>query len=278
MAERADAAPRSHPAAEGHVSTDRVNGQVSRSTVRSLTVLEALVMSQDALTLTAVAQQVSMPVASCAAVLNALERRGYASRTIVGRSHFWQPTLRLYSLGMRVMRHSNLGPRAQPHLRWLSDRLGAPAHLGILEDASVVYVAKAANAGMVQFNTYPGKVAAFNLTALGRAVVAFLPEQEQEELVHRAVRGSGPKARSGFGEELRDQLREIRGQGYATEDEEEELGIGCLAAPVLGAQGIPVAAVGATGFVGDLLHERRDQVAEAVVEAARRVSVAFGFR
>lgn len=261
-----------------HRALGEVNGQMSKSTERSLTVLEALVDSEDALTLTGVARQVSMPIATCAAILNTLARNGYASRTIVGRSHYWQPTLRLYSLGMRVARRSKLGPEAQPHLRWLSDRLGAPAHLGVLEDASIVYVAKAATAGMVQFNTYLGKVTAYNLTALGRAIVAFLPAEEQEDLLRRAIRGSGPKARSGVGEELRRQFRDIRDQGYAAEDEEEEAGIGCMAAPVLGADGIPVAAVGATGFVGDLLHQRREDVAEAVIEAAQRISVAFGLR
>ena len=241
-------------------------------------VLEALADAEEPLTLTALDHRASIPVATCATILNSLEGQGYASRTVVGRSHYWRPTLRLFSLGMKVARRSGLGPQAGPHLRWLSDRVGAPAHLGVLEHGSLLYVAKAITPGMVQFNTHVGKEVAFNQTALGRAIVAFLPPAEQDDLIGQAQRGRGPKAGLGVGNELRRQFVEIRQRGYAIEDEEEEAGIACLAAPVLGADGLPVAAVGTTGMADDLLGPRQPAVAEAVVESARRVSGALGVR
>lgn len=141
---------------------------------RALTVLERLVSADEELTLTALAKATRIPLATCASIAYTLEQRGYATRRVVGRSHFWRPTLRLYGLASQLVRKIDLSSVAQQEMRSLADELSMPVHIGVLDGANVVYVAKAATAGFIQFDTYPGKVSPFNLTALGRAIAAYL--------------------------------------------------------------------------------------------------------
>src|SRR5665213_248812 len=124
---------------------------------RALTILEALVHSSTPMTLTALAAEAGVPLATCASIVQTFEQRGYASRRIVGRSHFWRPTLKLNGLASELTRRTDLSQFAQPHLQRLVDETQMAAHVGVIDGATVVYTAKVAAPGMVQLNTYPGK-------------------------------------------------------------------------------------------------------------------------
>ncbi len=248
----------------------------STSSDRTLQVLEMLVDSPQPITLTELARRCGIALATCSAITATLEARGYAQRTVVGRSHLWRPTLRLYGLGMTTLRRVELGDESEPVLNRLRDTVDLPAHLGILDGSSIVYVAKAATRSMVQFNTYPGRVSAFNLTALGKAIAAFRPESQREELVNRAVPGTGPNAGRASKKRLREEFALIRDRGFAVENQEEEAGIACIAAPVLGDDGLAAAAIGVTGFTDQLLGDRRPSITHAVIHAASTLAQRTG--
>lgn len=243
---------------------------------RTLTVLEHLVMTDEDLTLTALAKVTRIPLATCASIVYTLEHRGYAARRVVGRSHFWRPTLRLYSLASQLVRKVDLSQIATSEMRALADQLGMPVHIGVLDGASVVYVAKAATPGFIQFDTYPGKVAPFDLTALGRAVAAHLPPEELAPLLPQLTAGQGPRARGSSQKEFKAVLETVRADGYACEEEEEQAGISCLAAPFFDAESRIAGAVGVTGFAHDLVGEKRQSAAEGVVRLGVVISQRLG--
>ncbi len=257
-------------------SADRVP---SPAVGRTLTVLETLAATDEGLTLTALAKTTGIPLATCASIVYTLEDRGYATRKVVGRSHFWRLTLRLYGLTAQLVRKVDLSALAQPELRQLADKLGMPAHVGVLNGAEVVYVAKAATPGFIQFDTYPGKVAPFDLTALGRAIAAYLPDEELMPLLKRLSKGKGPKAKAGdaTAKAFLVKLAEVRERGYAIEDEEEQAGIACVAAPFFYADGRLAGAVGVTGFAAELTGNRVNEAGELVVRQAKKVSSKLGY-
>lgn len=249
----------------------------SPAVARALTVLETLVESEEGLTLTALAKRTNIPLATCASIVYTLEQRGYANRRVVGRSHFWRPTLRLYGLATQLVRKVDLSAVAQREIRELADAVGMPVHIGVLTGTSVVYVAKAATPGFIQFDTYPGKVAPFNLTALGKAITAHLPDYELDPLLTQLVPGSGPKAAEPTKENFLDELSQVRKRGYAIEDQEEQAEIGCVAAPFFDADGHVAGAVGVTGFARDLTGQKRKDAAAGVIEVGKAVSRRLGF-
>ncbi len=248
----------------------------SPAAARALDVLEALVISSEELTLTALAKKTGIPLATCASIAYTLEARGYAGRRVVGRSHFWYPTLRMYSLSAQLMRKVDLSSIAQQEMRELSDSLGMPVHLGVLTGASVIYVAKAATPDFIQFDTYLGKVSPFDLTALGRAIAAHLPDAELEPLLDQLTPGRGPKARPSDPATFTAELAKVRKNGYAFEDQEEQAQIACVAAPFFGVDGRVAGAVGVTGFAKDLQGQKRTAAHKAVTELGKVVSRKLG--
>jgi IclR family transcriptional regulator, KDG regulon repressor len=248
----------------------------SPSTDRALTVLETLIEAEGPLTLTMLAQTAGVPLATCASIVQTFEERGYAARQIVGRSHFWQPTLRLYAMASRLVRKIDPASVSRQHLRILSDAVGMPAHLGALDGTTIVYVAKAATPGFIQFDTFIGKVAPFNLTALGRAIAAHLPDADLDPLLDQLVAGSGPNARRPTVKGFRKELAATRARGYAFEDEEEQADIGCVAAPVFDATERVAYGVGVTGFSRDLTEDALPSIIAAVQKAAAAISADLG--
>lgn len=244
---------------------------------RTITILETLVGAAEPMTLTALAKATGIPLASAATITQTLERRGYAARRVVGRSHYWSPTLQLYGLGAKLMRGVDLGRVAQPYLRRLCEQLGVPAHLGVLEGRTVMYLAKAAPPAMVQFNTYVGKVAPFHLTALGRAIAAHLDPDLLSPLLDHLTQGRGPKGDRVGRRAFLDQLAEVRVRGYAVEDEEEEPQIGCLAVPVFDADQQVVGAIGVTGFAQDVVRDRFTTMLDAVRREGVDLSAHLGY-
>ncbi|GAB2682227.1 IclR family transcriptional regulator [Kribbella swartbergensis] len=258
------------------VNRDDAERSPSPAAARTLTVLETLVNSEDELTLTALAKATRIPLASCASILYTLEQHDYAARRVVGRSHFWRPTLRLYGLATQLVRKVDLSSVAQREMRDLANLVGMPVHIGVLTGASVVYVAKAELPGFIQFDTYPGKVAPFNLTALGKAIAAYLPQDELEPLLGQLSPGRGPKAHPADADAFVAELTEVRARGYAVEDQEEQTDIACLAAPFFNATGGVVGSVGVTGFAKELTGQRRKQARTGLVELARTISHRLG--
>lgn len=248
----------------------------SPATDRVLTVLEAVAGSPDPMTLTAIASTAGVPIATCAAILYSLEARGYATRSIVGRSHFWTLTLALYSLASQQVHQLDLTTSTRRDLETLVARVGLPAHVGIVSGTRLVYLAKEAGPSFIQFDTYPGKVVPFNLTALGRAVAAFLPENRIELLLDGLEPGSGPNAAPIDRDAFLEQLRQVRHDGYAIEDQEEVEGVACVAAPFFDASGAVVAAVGVTSIADRMVGEFRDEVTAAVTAAAASITRRLG--
>lgn len=239
---------------------------------RTLTVLEMLAASETPMTLSALAAAAGVPLATCASIVQTLERRGYAARRVVGRSHFWRLTMKLNGLAAELGRRVDLPSLAQPFLRRLVDETRMPAHIGVLEGDLVIYAAKVGAPGMVQFNTYPGKTAPYNLTALGRAIAAHLPEDQLEPLLSRLAPGAGPRAKRVSMLDLRTRLATVRELGYAVEDEEEDAGIGCIASPFFDAQDNVVGSIGITGFADQVRGANLARNAKSVVRMGRELS------
>lgn len=249
----------------------------SRATDRILTVLETLAASTEDVTLTALSKRTRIPLTSCAAIMNSLEKRGYAARRIVGRSHFWRLTMGLYGLSSQLLHGIDLSLIAQAEMRDLAERIKYPIHIGVLNGASLVYIAKAASPGFIQFDTYPGKVAPFSLTALGKAIAAYLPQEELDPLLTKLVPGTGSGALPADPDSFVNELARTRKRGYAIENEEEEAGVACLAVAFFNADGHVTGSVGATGLANELVGQERKAIVHGLTELGRTISHKLGF-
>lgn len=237
---------------------------------RTVSVLELLAGASKPLGVSEIARQLKIPKSSSFALLSTLEDAGYVRRNADDE---WMATLRLYHLGIRVAQNIDILIVAQPIINELSDATGMTAHLGMFDGRSVVYALKVEpRASMIKFDTYPGKVASVHLTAIGRAVASVLEERDLARLLDHYDFGGGFNSRIRSRASFTAEIGRVRARGYSLENEEETVGVACIAAPLSYAAGQGAAAVGVTALAAQVREASVEMVAERVKQAADSLS------
>ncbi|ABD56756.1 IclR family transcriptional regulator [Jannaschia sp. CCS1] len=158
----------------------------------------------------------------------------------------YAPGLRLVRLAHAAWQTTSLAPVARPYLEALSADIGETIHLAQLDGSSVLYVDKINARDPLQMYSQAGKVAPCYCTGVGKAMIAFLPEDQLEPILrqqsyHVFTAHTFPDAAA-----LREELRAIVDRGHAYDREEHEPGIICVAVPILTRSGRVLGAVSVT--------------------------------
>ncbi|MBM0236000.1 IclR family transcriptional regulator [Micromonospora sp. ATA32] len=160
-------------------------------------------------------------------------------RTLVDLGYVRQEPSRQYSLGPRLIRLGDsashlLGTWSRPYLSRLVDALGESANLAMLDGDRVVYVAQAQSRQSMRMFTEVGRRVYPHCTAVGKALLAHLPPGDVHALLKRT--GMPAQTEHTITEPARfaAEIDRVRAQGYAMDDGEQEIGVRCVAVPVLG--------------------------------------------
>lgn len=154
----------------------------------------------------------------------------------------------LFELGMRASGARRLVEVATPYLEDLYERTHETVHLGVRQGAEVLYVAKIGGHRQAASPSRLGGRLPLHVTAIGKSLLAFAPDNVRDTVLRGPLEHRTPRTVVAPGA-LRRQLDRVRRGGAAYELEESQIGLGCVAAPVLGVDGLAVAAVSVTGPV-----------------------------
>jgi IclR family acetate operon transcriptional repressor len=249
----------------GSVTADRARDGGIQSVERALDVLEGLAGSAEEVSLSELAARTGMPLTTIHRLVKTLEARGYVRRSGTRRYGLGAPLIGLGEAASRLF-----ASRAGPYLAELVKLSGETSNLALVEGDHVVYVATVPSQHKMRMVTEVGNRVLPHCTAVGKVLLAYLPQVRAEQILRR----SGMPRRTvhtvtDMGELLR-QLEQIHAAGYAVDAQEEEIGVRCLAVPVLTPCG-PIAAMSVSGPVTRLT----DEVGERVVPELRRVAASF---
>lgn len=161
-------------------------------------------------------------------------------RTLVGAGYARQQPSRRYALGPRLIRLGEtasraLGSWARPYLAELTEAVGETSNMAVLDGEQVVYVAQVPSQHSMRMFTEVGRRVDAHATAVGKALLAHLPEDTATQLLTR--NGMRPQTERTITsvESMHEELAGIRQLGYALDDGEQEVGVRCYAVAVPGA-------------------------------------------
>ena len=211
---------------------------------RVLAILAELARHADGIGLEEMARAVASNKTTVHRALASLRRAGFAAQDGRGRYVLGDEFLRL------AFTHHEARPehvRISPVLHELAERYGETAHYAVLDGDTVVYRAKVdPPRGAIRLTSTVGGRNPAHCTAVGKLLLAYALSDDRavrawatgRALTRRTERTITSAAR------LARELREIRERGYATDDQENEPGVNCLAVPVfLGSPSVPSGAV-----------------------------------
>jgi DNA-binding IclR family transcriptional regulator len=186
--------------------------------------------------------------------------------------------LKLFEFGSKAI--AALDPRrhARPYLDRLQAEVGETVFFCTLDDGQVLYLEKVESQQSVRTACTVGSRAPAYCTAVGKAMLAELPEAEVNDIIRRS--GLKPVTPNTIttATALKAELRTVRSRGYAIDNEEKEPGLRCLSAAVRGHSGKLLAAISVSGPAFRITKERLPAIGQVVMRAAQDLSAEFGYR
>ncbi|HEY2986519.1 MAG TPA: IclR family transcriptional regulator [Candidatus Binatia bacterium] len=242
---------------------------------RALTILELVGHSKKGLTNGEISRKIKIPKSTASYILRTLKQRGYLHRDdALGK---YRISAKLFSVGSQALRGLELHDVAYPLLQDVVEKTGLAGHLAILDGHEAVYIEKIDKPGFIRMNTWVGRRMDVHCTSVGKALIAHLPQEIVEEIVRdRGLPKRTPKTITTLGHLLRE-LAQVRAQGYATDDSENNLDVVCIAAPIFNMEGRTVAAVGLTGTESQMRSHKYESHVKLIKHAARQMSHQLGF-
>ena len=242
---------------------------------KALDLLSAFSFREPRLSLADLATQTGIPRPRAFRLLTTLEQAGFVAKV----SGEYQLGIKCFVLGNVVASTLNLREKAYAHLQALGDTTGETVHLAVLEEWQVLYLERLQSPRPIGFmRSRVGAVVPAYCTSLGKTLLAFKPPNEVESswLRTQALKPMTPDTITSPRRLLKE-LRAIRERGYAVDEQEHEVGVRCVAAPVWNHTNEVVAAVSIAGPADRMPQPLvGSTMAAAVVAAARAISIELG--
>jgi DNA-binding IclR family transcriptional regulator len=244
----------------------------TRAVDRALDILLCFKRNEPTLTLTQIAERVGLHKSTVHRLLATLERKRFVQR--IEETSSYRLGWMLLELGFSVLEQADLPRQVVPYMQRLVSEYRETVDFGILDGNTVLYLQVIESPQRVKISSAPGQRLPVFCTATGKAFLAFLPDAQVKELIKTGRRRYTEYTTTDIPKIL-EQLGVTRERGFAISEQEYELGINAVAAPILDANQYPVAVMAIVGpayrmtterllELGPILRATTDEIAQEV--------------
>jgi DNA-binding IclR family transcriptional regulator len=242
---------------------------------RAGAILDILAEAQDGLGLAEIAKVAKVHKSTAHRILMSLEAQRLIYRDPAGGRY--RLGLRLFELGSAAIAQFNIRDRARRYLEAVVNESEETVHLCVMDAGEVLYLDKVEPSRSIRMSSRIGLRNPAHCTAVGKAMMAWMPETEVESIVHRhGLQKFTPKTITTLAE-LRAELAKVREYGYAIDDEEHEDGVRCVASVVRDHSGRPAAAISISAPSFRIPLGKIPIYAKSICKACQELSQEWGF-
>lgn len=239
-----------------------------------LRIFDALQHNPAGLNLKQISEQTHLNKSTAYRFLAHLDREGYLVRDERG---LYMLGMRLFELASSSNHQFTLRKVAGPELHRLLKITGETVNLGVLHGLTVVYVEVLESSHEFRLVSQVGLHRPLYATSLGKALTAFLPPAQAEELIDSIQFQQFTPHTIATPSQFRSELEKIRERGFAVDNEESYLGARCIGAPILNSTHQAIAAISIAGPTSRISEDKIPPFAAAIREAAHTISQQIGF-
>jgi len=242
---------------------------------RGLHVLSLFTRETPSLSLTEIKDAAALNKTTAFRIIATLEAAGYLVRN--PRTKQYRPSLKVLQLGFTAVSSLEFRDIARPYLQQLSQDVDETVSLSVLDGLDVVYVDRIRRKQIVGVVLGIGSRIPAQCGSMGKVMLAHLPSEELTQRLNNSLAPCTPHTiidQAAFAKEL----AQVREQGYALNDEELEIGLRAVAAPVWDHTNQVVAAINVTGSVRTISQQRMvEDLAPKLKDTAVQISSSLGY-
>lgn len=250
------------------------NKQLINSLTRGLIILEHI-LEKGSVGVIEMGKILGVNKSSAYRLLSTLEDRGFIEQDKTTLKY--RLGLKLLKFGEGVMNNLEIRKIASPYLKELARKTRESSHLCILFQMQALFVDNENGMEIITANIDIGTCEPLYCSAVGKALLSFLPENQWEEILNTIpITAYTPKTITSV-EALKIELKKTVERGYALDDEELSAGMRCVAAPILNYSGEVIASIGISGPITRIRLDNLDFYIGSVVNAAKEISRKMGY-
>jgi IclR family KDG regulon transcriptional repressor len=247
-----------------------------QSIVRGFMIIDYLMSKDKGERLTTISRDLCLNKSTVFTIVSTLEILEVLSQDHeTGKYHLG---LKLLEYGLHVQRNMELITIAKPYLQNLSDKYGETVHLAVLSGNEVIYLDKVNSPKAMQIVTHIGQRLQANISALGKAILSYLPEDERDRIIDSLAFTQYTPYTICNKTLFLEKLREVKERGYATDSDESEIGLSCIGAPIWDSSKKVIAAVSLACPTSRMVHSDKPEIISCVMETAAQISHSLGYK
>jgi len=243
---------------------------------RALVIMELIAEHPEGLTISQITERLNFPRNSIFRITTTLQNYSYLIRD--EETKVFHLSQKLLVLGYSALSEQTLVERSLIAMRNLRDRFKETVPLGILQGYEGLVIEEMPGTYPFRFVLEPGKRFHLHTAAAGKAIVAFLPDEKQEDLINNIEFIKFNERTIANKMEYQKVLKEIRRCGYSIDNAEEIEGMHCISAPIFNRHGYPIAAIWVTGPSVRIKEKDFPVIGEEVKKYAGYISENLGYR
>lgn len=250
------------------------SGVQVQSVARALEILRCFRYTPE-MGISEIAEEMNLNKSTVFGLVNTLAGYGYLEQVPSNRKY--RLGLELFEMGNLVLSRIDIRNEAKELCTPLVQKYPATVHIATHSEGEVVYVDKL-DAGLSLISASSvGKRLPMHCTGVGKAILAYLPETYIDQYLQFPLKKFTEKTVT-TRQQLADELSNVRKMGIAMDQEEIELGLSCIAAPILQRNGEPVLAISLSFPYGRISSINLEEAKEELLMRTRTLSARLGYR
>lgn len=242
---------------------------------RALKILDLFDEENTELKLTEISEKLSLHKSTVHALLRTLRKHRYIDQN--PETGKYRLGMKLFERGSFVVQSLDIRVIGRECLFELSDRSGHTVHLVVLDGKEGVYIDKVEGKSGTTLYSRIGRRVPIHTSAVGKALVAFKNKEEISELLKDYVFQAHTTNTITSKEQFLKELDVVRRLGYATDKEENEQGVYCVAVPIRDHTGHVVYAMSMSVLAANISEDGLDHIVDMLKESARKLSRQLGY-
>lgn len=244
------------------------------SVLKAIRVMELFTPENPRITLSDISQQLGIPKSTAHNLLNTLVSEGYIEKT---DNNQYALGTAVIALTQKVRVNVEVRDRAAPLLRELADLCDESVYLTIRDGDYALYIYAIESSQRLLARTAIGDRANLHCTSVGKAILAYLPDEQVDAVIERAGLPRFTKRTITSPEHLKTELDQTRKRGYSVDNGEHEDYVYCIGAPIFDVQGNVFGSCSVSGIDPQIVGERVQKISEAVMRTAMDISRRMGY-
>lgn len=247
-----------------------------QSAERIFKVLE-LLADKGEMGLLELSQELNLNKSTVHRMLASLIFMGYAKQNETTQKYTL--SFKIVTMAGKLLERTSILPVARPYLEALSDLSGETVHLVQREGNHILYIDKVeATVGSIRMVSHVGMIHPMYCSGVGKAIMATMSEEEITQIWNESIIEKKTEHTITDFTRFKQVLNEIRSQGYALDDEENELGVRCIAACIYDYHRDVKYAFSISGPVSRMTPEHIKALSKDVLKVQRELSSELGYR